>query len=269
LQELNSFLPVFAVGLATGLVAGAASGVIGGLAGLGGGLIYMPVFYAMMPPVGMDVPATVMASLVAVAMTAAFSVRSHLRLGHVHLETVRQLGPGLMVGAVLGLWLTLRVPEAAVLAGLAVLDAWIAWDCGRAVRSGGSHVYPVISSGPIGYVSGMLGIGGGTMLVPILRRLLPLRRAVGTASLCSLLMAAAAVLVNLLFESGWRILLGSRMPYLAGVWTGILVALPFSTGWAARLHATIPEERMRAFLRGVFAMLSLGLFLAALWAGEH
>ncbi len=262
-------LSMLAVGLAAGLVAGTVGGVIAGLAGLGGGLIYVPVFYISMSAAGADASSTVMASLVAVVMTVAFSVRSHWRLGHISMEMVRQLIPGLMIGASLGLWLTLRIPDTVVLVGLAVLDAWIAWDYGRPARTGGQNVSPALYSGPIGYVSGMLGIGGGTLLVPLLRRQLPLRQAVGTTALCSLLMAAVAVAVNLLFEAGWRPLLVARMPYLLGAWGGILIILPFSTGWSARLHATATEGQMRMLLRGLFAGLSLLLLATAAWTGQH
>jgi len=263
MPELDLYL--LACGLLAGLVAGAAGGVLAGLAGLGGGLIYMPVFYALMPGQG-AISATVMASMVAIVVTGLFSVRSHWRLGHVNMKMFRQLIPGLVMGASLGLWLTLRIPGAMVLAGLAVLDGWIAWDYGRSVRAGIHAASPAMYSGPVGYVSGMLGIGGGTMLVPLLRRSLPLRQAVGTSAMSSLAMAATAVTVNLALESGWRALLGAQLSFLAGAWLGILLILPFATGWSARMHAVTSESRMRMILRGLFAFLSLMLLAAAAWA---
>jgi len=252
-------------GLLVGLVAGAAGGLLAGLAGLGGGLIYVPVFYAMMPEGTGGMSAPVMASMGAIVFTGFFSARAHWRLGHVDMNVFRQLIPGLMLGAALGLWLTLRIPEAVVLAGLALLDGWIARDYGRDVRPGGASPSPGLYAGPVGYISGMLGIGGGTMLVPLLRRLLPLRKAVGTSAMCGVVMAASAVTVNLLLEAGWRTVLGDQILFLTGAWSGILLMLPRATRWSASLHATFAEETVRLSLKALFATLSAGLFLAAMW----
>jgi len=252
-------------GLLVGLVAGAAGGLLGGLGGLGGGLIYVPVFYAMMPEETGSISAPVMASMGAIVFTGFFSARAHWRLGHVDMNAFRQLIPGLMLGAALGLWLTLRVPEAMVLAGLALLDGWIAWDYGRDVRPDGINSSPGLYAGPVGYISGMLGIGGGTMLVPLLRRQLPLRKAVGTSAMCGVVMAASAVTVNLLLEAGWRTALGSQALFLAGAWTGILLMLPRATRWSASLHTAFAEETVRLSLKVLFATLSAGLLIAAIW----
>jgi len=248
-------------GLLAGIAAGALGGGLAGVAGLGGGLIYVPFFFALMPEAPVAVP--VFASLVAVAATGLFALRAHWRLGHVRLDLAGQLLPGLMIGAALGLWSTLRLPQALVLLSLAMLDAWVAWDYGRASRGAPGQPSLTLAAGPIGYVSGILGIGGGTLLVPLLRRHLPLREAVGTTALCGVLMAAVASAVNLLLEPVWRGLLASHLALLAGAWLGILSAMPRAARWAADLHAHWPEAAMRQLLKALFAALSFLLFLAA------
>lgn len=253
-------------GLFIGLTAGALAGSIAGLSGLGGGLIYVPLFYASMPETGQSGMALpIFASMVAIIITGFFSARSHWRLGHVDQNALQQLLPGLAIGAGLGLWSTLRLPETSVLLGLAALNAWIAYDYGRRIeqpiRRPSLHL-PIIS-GPIGFVSGLFGIGGGTMLVPLLRRLLPLRFAVGTAAMSGLAIAIAAVLLNLVLESGWWGLLARQWLLLAGIGAGLLLALPASTRWSARLHDNIDEPALQVWLKGLFVLLSAGLFIAA------
>lgn len=254
-------------GLMAGLAAGLAGGLLAGIAGLGGGLIYVPVFYALLPTANAAVP--IFASLVATAATGLISLRAHWRLGHVRLDAAGQLVPGLVIGASLGLWSTLRVPEALVLLALAMLDAWVAWDYGRSIEGRVAQPSLALASGPIGYISGILGIAGGTMLVPLLRRSLSLREAVGTSLLCGMAMAAAAVVMNVLLEPAWRGLLGEHIGFLVGAWLGIMFAIPPAARWSAKLHAHWPELRMRMILKALFASLSLLLFLAALlkiWA---
>jgi len=255
---------VLAYGCCIGLLAGSVAGALGGIAGLGGGLIYVPVFYAMMPGIQQGMSVHVMASMVGIVATGFFSARSHWRLGHVHMGSFRQLMPGLIVGAGLGLWLTLQVPSAVVLLGLAALDGWIAFDYGRVVKRVEDQPQLVLFSAPIGYVSGTLGIGGGTMLVPLLRRSLALREAVGTSAACGFGMAAAAVLFNVVLEDAWLDLLAGEVWFLAGAWFGMVLILPLSTRYAAGLHRRWSEERMRRLLRAFFALLAAALLAAAL-----
>ncbi len=258
-------LSLFLYGVAVGLGAGAVAGILAGLAGVGGGLIYMPVFYACMPSTEQGVAVYVFASLVAVIITGFFSARAHWRLGHIDYHTAMQLLPGLIIGASVGLWCTLRLPEAWILLALAGLDAWIAFDYGRKPMhySSGNVSLPLFS-GPIGFVSGALGIGGGTMLAPLLRRFVALRFAVGTSALCGLMMALGAVAINMLLEAGWRDILASPLSFLLGAWIGIGLILPKSTGWSAHLHARLTEQTLQLSLKIVFGSLSAGLFMAAI-----
>jgi len=253
------------IGLAAGVLAGTLSGVLSGLAGIGGGLIYVPVFYACLPHDSAGVSLSVFISLLAIVLTGGFSARAHSRLGHLDRNTALHLLPGLVLGASIGLMLTLHLPEALVLAGLAALDAWIAWDYGRPISNKRGRTAQWLASFPIGYASGSLGIGGGTMLVPLLRRSLPLRMAVGTAVLCGTLMAASALLLNALLVPAWLAILNTQLWFIAGVLTGVLLVLPHATRWSARLHAKMGEMEMQLLLKGMFALLAALMSVAALY----
>ena len=251
-------------GIAAGAIGGLIGGGLAGLAGIGGGLVYVPVFYMFLKPAGFDISLAVFFSMLAVAATGLMSTRAHWQLGHIHAASSKRLLPGLMTGACLGLMLTLRLPEAMVLAGLALLDFWVAWDCSRPVRPVSGAPPLMLAALPIGYISGSLGIGGGTMLTPLLRRVAPLRMAVGTSSFCGMLMAATAVILNLLLETDWMQPLQRAWPFPAGTALGLFVVLPTTTRRAARLHARLPESALRFTLSSIFLLLAILLALSAL-----
>jgi uncharacterized membrane protein YfcA len=204
----------------------------------------------------------ILGSMVAVAITGTFSARAHWRLGHVHKPSLLSLYPGLVIGAAVGLWITLQIPEAVILLALAMLDAWVAYDYGKET-SVHKRVPLTAMSGAIGYISGTLGIGGGTMLVPMLRRVVSLREAVGTSAACGMLMAIGAVIFNLILEPVWIELISTQLAFLIGVWIGILLVIPKASGWSAYLHQTLNETSMRLILKGLFYSLSIILFIAA------
>lgn len=251
----------------TGLAGGAIAGMLGGLAGLGGGLVYVPLFFALMPRSSELMAAPVFASMVGILLTGFHSFRVHQKLGHLRRDLLIQIFPWLCCGAVVGLWSTLRVSETLVLLGLGLLNFWISWDYGRVQKSQNPRS-PIRSflALPIGYVSGLLGIGGGTMLVPWLRRHASLREAVGTAAACGFFMAATAVSINLLLDENWRGILSPSFPFMAGAWLGILAVTRMSSRFAARLHQRYSDTFMHMLLKTLFAIIGSMMLLAAAFA---
>jgi len=252
-------------GLIVGLCAGALAGFMAGLAGVGGGLIYVPVFYLLMPNSDGNMALSVFASMVAIALTSFFSAYRHWQLGHVNTTFFHYLWLGLLLGASLGLWSALVLPELWILLALAALNAWVAYDYGR-VLPVGSQSKGMLSflSLPIGYVSGVLGIAGGTMLVPLLRRFLSLKEAVGTSALCAAVMVTLAVFLNMLGESTWWGLLRQQGLFLLTTWAGLLLAMPLAAKISASWHDKFQEQQMRIILKSMFSFIAMMFFMIAL-----
>ncbi|MFQ5519352.1 MAG: sulfite exporter TauE/SafE family protein, partial [Mariprofundus sp.] len=81
--------------------------------------------------------------------------------------------------------------------------------------------------------------------------------------LCGMGMALVAVLANVLFESEWQQVLAGHLPFLMAFWLGIVIILPLSSSWAARLHTSVAEQTLRLALKSLFICLSVGLLIAA------
>lgn len=189
-----------------GLVVGGSAGFLAGLFGIGGGMIMVAALAFALPVVGVP-EAHVMhmalaTSLACIVLTAIASTRAHAQRGAVMWPAVAWLAPGLVLGGWMGAALAGRAPDAWLRIGFAVYCLLTATTLFAARKTpandgqGAAHG-PVLSVAalPIGALSALVGIGGGSMLVPLLVwRGHAAVRAVGTSAACGLPVALAAAL---------------------------------------------------------------------------
>lgn len=180
--------------------AGALGGIIAGLLGVGGGIVIVPVLYTLLPFAGVDgsvqMHLAVGTSLATIIATSANSARAHHRRGAVDVPLLRSLLLGLVLGVVAGVIVGGLVSGSALTAVFAVVAIVVAIYMvtlkGRDVD--GEHLpgHPwrdAIGFG-IGSISVMMGIGGGTLSVPVFSLFgVPVHRAVGTAAAIGLIIA--------------------------------------------------------------------------------
>ena len=158
----------------TGLV----SGALAGLLGVGGGIVIVPVLFNVLPlfgiPEAVQMKLAVGTSLATIIPTSIQSARKHFAKGTMDLALLRNLAPsiagGVALGTLLAVWLkgdaltlVFAVVAVAVAANMAVTSA--EWRLRESFPAGA----PLHGIGAcIGTVSAMMGIGGGTVGVPIL-----------------------------------------------------------------------------------------------------
>ncbi|HLU13621.1 MAG TPA: sulfite exporter TauE/SafE family protein [Arenimonas sp.] len=186
------------------LALGAFTGVCAGLLGIGGGLVLVAALVWLLP--GLGVPAdqavhvALATALASIVFTGLSSARSHHLRGSVLWPTVAWLVPGLLLGGWLGSLLATRLQGEALrwfiaaYCYLAALQMALDWPKSRAERGDAPRGpgYSLAGAG-IGAVSALVGIGGGSMTVPLLvwRGVRPVR-AVGTSSACGVAIALAS-----------------------------------------------------------------------------
>lgn len=186
--------------------------------GLGGGLLFVPIMLAFGVG-GSKIVAPI--SLTLTVMTAASSTINHHRKGYVDFRLGRTLVVGTLAGAVLGTFLHIAfISEDAfkvifiailIVFGLLMLRDWIRNpqsvdvddDTKLNPRRLAETTTAMVGSG---FLSGLAGVGGGILNVPLIRILAgrKTRKAIGTSSL--LIMPTAAFgfllyLVGLSFSS--------------------------------------------------------------------
>ena len=186
------------------LLLGASAGLLAGLLGVGGGLVIVVVLAWLLPAFGIPAEhamhAALATSLASIVFTAAASARAHHRRGSVLWASVWRLVPGILAGAAAGALLATQLAGTTLrllVAGYCLLAA--AHMALAAPRHGGRRADAprgaglVAAGGGIGAVSALVGIGGGSMTVPLLVWLgvAPVR-AVGTSSACGVAIGLAS-----------------------------------------------------------------------------
>lgn len=185
---------------------GIMAGTVSGLFGVGGGSLMTPVQFWLYTSGGMDSTlATRLAfgtSLAVIIPTMVSGAYGHHRHGAVDGTAAIPLGLAAIFGGLIGgvaashiSGSTLRLFFAVFILIMAVRMVWHIREC-PVCEPHGSTVQYLFIGFFIGILSGLTGLGGGALLVPILVILLgyPIHRAVGTSSACLIFSAAGAVI---------------------------------------------------------------------------
>ncbi|NOR19606.1 MAG: TSUP family transporter [Xanthomonadales bacterium] len=241
----------------TGLFAGFLAGYLG----IGGGLVLVPVLswiFSRDPATAdMAVQMAVATSLATMLFTSMSSLLAHHRRGAILWTLVRQMLPGLIVGALLGSLIADRIGDFALgqvfgafafIVGVQMLRG--SGHAGKSPLPG--HFHAAGTGFGIGALSSMLGIGGGSMTVPwLLWHGQRVQNAVATAAACGYPIAVAGTL-------GF-VMLGDNQPAtptlgyvnlqaLAGVAVFSVLGAPLGVAAIHRSSTLIAKRIFAAFL---------------------
>ena len=267
--DFSSLLPLLAIAVGAGIV----GGVLAGLLGVGGGIVIVPALYLALSSVGMD-PAITMqvavgTSLATIVFTSLSSGYGHFKRGAIDMELLRLWAPSLLVGVITGALLGGYVSGLILVGVFAVVAALVAIDMifrkptdDLAVRSFSKLVWAAIGT-VTGALSAMMGIGGGTIGVPLLNFLgYDIRRAVGTSAAIGFIIGLPGAVVYVLTGLGAEGLPPFSLGYVNLVAAAIIIPLTSSfVHVGVKLAHSIPRRALR-FAFGIFLMItSLRMFL--------
>lgn len=210
MDMLLPYLP-FVLGL---LAIGAISGVIAGLFGVGGGIITVPAMAFALQALGYDADVVmhvaVGTSLATIIAVGSVSARSHNARGAVDWDLIRQWAPYLVISALLGGVMARLYSGDALRIIFGVMALFIALNIVLPVqRRMMERLKDVpaanrISAVLIGYVSSLMGIGGGSLSVPTMVAFgYPIHTAVGTGAALGVVLAVPGAIGFVI--SGWGV----------------------------------------------------------------
>ena len=239
---------------------GALIGLSLGALGAGGSILTVPILvYAM----GVPVQSAAGTSLAIVGLNALVGALDHLRRGRSLPKTGIAFGLSGVLGALAGAWLNHQLPADLLLTLFAVLMLVAAWNLVRRrvapERSAFSEQYTpaawtrLIAAGlAVGFLTGLFGIGGGFLIVPVLVIVLglPMRLAVGTS------------LVVIALNAVWGVLAYLQLGGLDWALTGL-----FATGGllgvllGGRVAGHLPDRALRTAFAGLIVGIAIYTFV--------
>jgi uncharacterized membrane protein YfcA len=252
---------------ALGVLVGFGAGMLAGMFGVGGGILSTPaisVIYGVAPVVAVATPLPV------IFPTAIVGAETYRRSGQVDLRAASWISIFGAGAAAAGAALTGIVNGHLLLIVTAVLLAWQAVEVARgasvperAARREAT-VWAYAGIGVIaGLASGLLGIGGGIVIVPMLAGWfgMPLKRALGTSLAAIVAIVVPGVAVHAaLGHIDWTIALVLAIGSIAGARIGAKIAL------GAR------ERTLRLLVGGFLAVVAVAYGVSeaiALTSGER
>lgn len=201
-------LPVAIAMIGTGCIAG----ILAGLLGVGGGIVIVPLLFEVLPLLGVPedlrMHVAVGTSLAIVIPTSLNSARSHYKKGAVDTSILKRLAWAVLLGVFVGLVFTGKV-RGEVLTGVFATIALLVAAQMLLLPKGAVFAKQMpgaagsaLLGGFIGWVSVCMGIGGGTVGVPLMSLFsVAIHTAVATSSVLGLVIGVPG-LIGFIYN-GW------------------------------------------------------------------
>ena len=258
----------FVVGL---LVTGVFSGIAAGLLGIGGGAIIVPALSTALSVLGYDSDVVqhvaVGTSLAIIIPTGFMSARAHYRRGSLDLHVLKLWAPFIVAGTLIGGLMagmfsgnTLRIVFA-VMAFLIAANIVFAWQTKVMGHLKGSNPVHRISAFVVGYISSLMGIGGGSLTVPTLVAFgATMHAAVGTSAAIGVAIAISGTVGFII--SGWSV---SGLPPLSLGYVNLValalvavLAAVFAPVGAALAHR-LNQQTLKYVFAGFLVLVGLNM----------
>ena len=260
----------FVLGL---MVTGVASGIAAGLLGIGGGAIIVPALSTALLWLGYDSDVVqhvaVGTSLAIIIPTGFMSARAHYKRGALDVRVLKLWTPFIVAGTFIGGLMAglfsgdvLRIVFA-VMAFVIAANIVFAFQTRLMGHLNGSSLTHRISAFVVGYISSLMGIGGGSLTVPTLVGFgATMHSAVGTSAAVGVAIAISGTLGFAI--SGWG---AEGLPPLSLGYINLvaLVLVAVLAALFAPMGAALAHRLDQKTLKYVFAGFLVVVGLSMLW----
>jgi uncharacterized membrane protein YfcA len=252
------------------LALGCFTGFLAGLLGIGGGMLMVPFMTLILSHRGVSaalaVKMAIATSMATILFTSVSSVRAHHKRGAVRWDIVRTLAPGIVLGGLVagaGVFALLKGTTLALV--FAIFVGFSATQMLLDKKPKPTRQLPgtggrLAAGGGIGFISGLVGAGGGFVSVPFMTWCnVPMHNAVATSAALGFPIALANTVGYVV--GGWS--LDNPLPGALGyLWLPALVVIATASVLFAPLGAKTAHAMNVRQLKRVFAAM---LYLLAVY----
>ena len=159
-------------------VLGTGTGFLAGLIGIGGGMVLVPFLTLILSdrgmPADLSVKMAIATSMATIVFTSIASVRAHQKRGAVRWDIVQSMAPGTVLGSMLASLGVFSLLKGSVLA--LIFAGFVTFSASQmfldrkpnASREMPGSMGRLGSGGCIGFLSGLVGAGGGFISIPFM-----------------------------------------------------------------------------------------------------
>jgi uncharacterized membrane protein YfcA len=254
---------------------GIGTGFLAGLLGIGGGMLMVPFITLILSGQGvapdLAVKMAIATSMATIIFTSVSSVRAHHKRGAVRWDIVKRLAPGIVVGSLvasLGVFALLKGSYLAIFFGLFVGFSATQMFLDRKPKptrqmpgTGGQFA----AGGVIGFLSGLVGAGGGFISVPFMAWCnVAIHNAVATSAALGFPIALANVTGYVIAGLKVQDLPPASFGY---IWLPGLLVIALCSVFTAPLGAKAAHALPVGRLKRIFAIILYLLAAYMLWKG--
>ena len=248
-------------------IAASIAGFMAGLLGVGGGIIMVPALYYAFTVLDFDIATrmhlSVGTSLAIIVPTSVISSKTHMEYDAVDFKLVKSFGIFIVLGVIVGTFLAVNLKTSTFVLFFSVMAFIVGLffiffrekvvENPKKIKDSIKNVSGII----VGFISVLLGIGGGSLMVPFMRTFgYDIRKSIGTASAIGFLIALSGTITMI---TGGKIVGNVNTPFSIGYINllGFIVFVPV-TMLMARVGAKAVYKLDKKLLSRIF-----GTFLIA------
>lgn len=261
---------MIALEIAAYCLIGAFSGIFAGLLGLGGGIVAVPCLLVSFRLLGYPqaewMHLAIGTSLAAMVFNTFSATWAHHRKKAVLWNVIKKMAPGFIVGALIGAWIATSLSGIIlqIFFGTFLCVLGVYFFRGKVKTKQGYKLPSLpklnLMSAGIGAISNILGIGGGTMTVPLLCSYhISDRHAIATSSACSFLLTSLGATSYLVF--GWGTVSDTETVGYVNLTAFLVIGIVsfFFAPYGVKLAHELPVEKVRKIF--AYVVMITGIFL--------
>ncbi|WP_431276312.1 sulfite exporter TauE/SafE family protein [Variovorax ureilyticus] len=256
---------------------GVGTGFLAGLLGIGGGMLMVPFITIIMGQRGatadLAVKMAIATSMSTIIFTSISSVRAHHKRGAVRWDIVKRLAPGIVLGSLigsLGVFALLKGTALAIFFALFVgfsATQMFLDKKPKPTRQMPGTAGQLAAGSTIGFISGLVGAGGGFISVPFMTWCnVAIHNAVATSAALGFPIAVANVAGYIASGQSVQGLPAGAFGY---IWLPALAVIAVCSFLVAPLGARAAHSLPVSKLKRVFASILYLLAIYMLWKGLH